>query len=225
MIHPHTELRRIDPVLGYGVFATDFIPKGTITFAKDPFDVEVTPEQFDAMSELLKNQTERYSYMDERGIRIVSWDLAKYVNHRCNCNTLSTGYGFEIAIQDIQPGDEITDDYGLFNVTEPMTLTCACPNCRGQIRPDDLDTCYPEWDRKVQDALPLMLHVTQPLWSLLDPDTIEQVTGYLADRRQYKSVTTLKANAGPQIIELRDVMTHQTPHYQDKPLRTARREH
>jgi hypothetical protein len=225
MIHPHTELRRIDPVLGYGVFATTFIPKGTISFVKDPFDIEVTPEQFDTMSDLLKHQTDRYSYIDERGIRIVSWDLAKYVNHRCDCNTISTGYGFEIAIQDIQQGDEITDDYGLFNITEPMTVTCACLNCRGRIKPDDIDTCYPDWDRKVQDALPFITQVSQPLWPLLDQNTIEQFTGYLAHERPYKSVYTLKASPGPQIIELRDMMPHQAQLYQETPRRTARREH
>lgn len=206
MIHPHTELRRIDPVLGYGVFATALIPKGTIVFVKDSFDIEVTPEQFNAMDDLLKIMTERYSYIDERGIRIVSWDMAKYVNHRCDCNTISTGYGFEIALCDILPGEEISDEYGLFNIREPMTLTCACPNCRGQLKPDDIDTYYPEWDQKVRDALTHVMSVTQPLWPLLEPETAEQLTGYLEHRLPYKSVYTLKAVASPHIIELKDMM-------------------
>ncbi len=208
MIHPHTELKCIDPVLGYGVFATAFIPKGTLVFVKDPFDIEVTPEQFNAMGDLLKLQTERYSYIDERGIRIVSWDMAKYVNHRCNCNSISTGYGFEIALRDIQPGEEITDDYGLFNIPEPMTLTCACPNCRGQVRADDLDHYHSQWDQQVQDALTQVTSVAQPLWSLLDADTIEQLTGYLQHRVPYKSVLTLKAQPSPHIIALQEVLHH-----------------
>ena len=206
MIHPHTELRRIDPVMGYGVFATALIPKGTLVFVKDPFDIEVTPEQFDTMDDLLKIQTERYSYIDERGIRIVSWDMAKYVNHRCDCNTISTGYGFEIALRDIQAGEEVSDEYGLFNMTEPMTLTCACPNCRGQLKPDDIDTYYLEWDRKIQDALIQTTVVAQPLWSLLDADTMEQLTGYLEHNLPYKSVVSLKSVAVPHIIELKEVL-------------------
>ena len=210
MIHPHTELRRIDPIMGYGVFATTLIPKGTIVFVKDPFDIEVTLEQFNSMDDLLKVQTERYSYIDERGIRIVSWDMAKYVNHRCDCNTISTGYGFEIALKDIQPGEEISDEYGLFNITEPMTLTCACPNCRRQLKPDDIDTYYQEWDQKIQDSLSQVLTVNQPLWSLLDSDTVEQLTGYLEHRLPYKSVYSLKAIATPHIIELQEMRQQRT---------------
>ena len=43
MIHPNTELRFINPVVGYGVFATDFIPEGTITYVKDSLELEVSP--------------------------------------------------------------------------------------------------------------------------------------------------------------------------------------
>jgi hypothetical protein len=35
MIHPWTELRFINDSIGYGVFATQFIPKGTIVWALD----------------------------------------------------------------------------------------------------------------------------------------------------------------------------------------------
>jgi len=31
VIHPDTELRFVNPDIGYGVFATRFIPKGSIT--------------------------------------------------------------------------------------------------------------------------------------------------------------------------------------------------
>jgi hypothetical protein len=42
MIHPHTELRFISEAMGYGVFATRSIPKGTITWARDDFDQTFT---------------------------------------------------------------------------------------------------------------------------------------------------------------------------------------
>ena len=38
MIHPHTELRFINEQMGFGVFATQFIPKGTIIWALDELD-------------------------------------------------------------------------------------------------------------------------------------------------------------------------------------------
>ena len=38
MIHPKTELKFINEVVGYGVVATSFIPAGTITWVLDKFD-------------------------------------------------------------------------------------------------------------------------------------------------------------------------------------------
>ena len=31
MIHPDSELRFINPIIGYGLFATSVIPRGTLT--------------------------------------------------------------------------------------------------------------------------------------------------------------------------------------------------
>jgi hypothetical protein len=35
MIHPDTELRYVNDIIGYGVFATRLIPRGTITWVQD----------------------------------------------------------------------------------------------------------------------------------------------------------------------------------------------
>lgn len=43
MIHPKTELRYINDTVGYGVFATDRIPKGTIVYVKDSLEITVSP--------------------------------------------------------------------------------------------------------------------------------------------------------------------------------------
>jgi hypothetical protein len=52
MIHPHTELQFISEKIGYGVVATKFIPKGTITWALDKLDRSFTPEQIRTMDPL-----------------------------------------------------------------------------------------------------------------------------------------------------------------------------
>jgi hypothetical protein len=39
MIHPHTCIRYVNPQIGYGVFATAFIPKGTIVYVKDDLEL------------------------------------------------------------------------------------------------------------------------------------------------------------------------------------------
>ena len=91
MIHPKTELKMINPIVGYGVFATEFIPQGTIVYVKDSLELEISPTDFTTHSQEMQDVIEKYSYIDERGYRIISWDFAKYVNHCCNFNTISTG--------------------------------------------------------------------------------------------------------------------------------------
>ncbi len=192
MIHPHTRLHYINDEIGYGVFATEFIPKGTITYVKDALEPEVSPEEFSQHTPEMQEVIEKYSYIDERGLRIISWDFGKYVNHCCHCNTMSTGYGFEIAIRDINPGEEITDEYGMFNIERPMQLTCKFNDCRGSVCKNDIDSHYRDWDEKIKLALSEMTEVEQPLMSFLNPPVQEEVQEFLKDPAKYKSVYALK---------------------------------
>ncbi|QGY39548.1 SET domain-containing protein-lysine N-methyltransferase [Pseudodesulfovibrio cashew] len=192
MIHPDTEVRFIDPAMGRGVFATADIPCGTIVYVKDRLEIELTDEAFHALDEPLRAQAEKYAYTDERGVRILSWDNAKYVNHRCDCNTISTGYGFEIAIRDIACGEEICDDYGLFNVEEDIPVSCNCPCCRGTIRPDDIETHHEEWDRMIIPALARVPEVEQPLMAYMEDNDKRKLRAYLCAEAPYTSVTALR---------------------------------
>lgn len=192
MIHPHTRLVYINDEIGYGVFATAFIPKGTITYVKDTLELEISPEEFHTHNEELQKAIDKYSYIDERGYRIISWDFGKYVNHCCNCNTMSTGFGFEIAIRDIQPGEEITDEYGLFNIIEPMRLNCTKGECRGTVCKEDIDRYHVVWDEKVKAALAFLNEVDQPLMSFIDPSTMKAIERYMQDPSNYISVANLK---------------------------------
>jgi hypothetical protein len=181
--------------VGCGVFATAFIPKGTIVYVKDFMELSITPEIYEQLPLVLKEKVEKYSYIENQGNRIVSWDHGKYVNHCCDCNTISTGYGFEIAIRDIQEGEEITDEYGLFNVPANMPLQCSKPNCRMSLRIDDVDHYYPQWDEKVKSALVLLQDVDQPLMPLVDKVTYQRVLDFLKDPKDYESVRNLKMSS------------------------------
>ncbi|MCB0563119.1 MAG: SET domain-containing protein [Phaeodactylibacter sp.] len=192
MIHPHTRIQFINDEMGYGVFATHFLPKGTITYVKDSLEMEITPEAFGHYSAEMQEVIEKYSYIDEKGVRIVSWDFAKYVNHCCNCNTMSTGYGFEIAIRDIQPGEQVTDEYGIFNIKEEMELQCHQKNCRRRLSPDDFDHYYQQWDEQLKGALAVLLSVDQPLIPILDIQAREEFMAYLQGKTPYRSVYNLK---------------------------------
>ena len=192
MIHPNTQLRYINEQIGYGVFATHFIPKGTITYVHDALELDITPEQYGQYDKMLQEIIEKYSFIDSQGVRIVSWDHAKYVNHCCNCNTMSTGYGFEIAIRDIHPGEELTDEYGLFNFNYEMDLVCDMPNCRKKVSGKDIDLYHQHWDQLVKSALLLYPYVEQPLAKLVDKDTREEIQLFFEDESKYVSVQVLR---------------------------------
>ncbi|WPP50480.1 SET domain-containing protein [Catalinimonas niigatensis] len=192
MIHPDVELRHISEEIGYGIFAKKFIPKGTITYVQDSLEIEVPPTEVKNYSKAMQEVIEKYSFIDERGYRIISWDVAKYVNHCCQCNTISTGYGFEIAITDIYPGEQITDEYGIFNMEQAMPLFCDKEGCRKHVRPQDFDHYYPVWDKKILTALHLLREVPQPLMHLLEGEDKEALEAYFDDPKHYKSVYSMK---------------------------------
>ena len=137
MMHPDTELQFISEEIGYGVVATRFIPMGTITWVQDELDQVYTPREVEAMAPKLKEMVDKYTFRNKDGNYVMCWDLAKYVNHSFNSNCLSTAYDFEIAIRDIQPGEQLTDDYGYLNITEPFEAKDEGLE-RSTVYPDDL---------------------------------------------------------------------------------------
>jgi len=192
MMHPETEVRVVNQEIGYGVFAKVFIPKGTMVYVKDQFEVRLKEGSLLLNDPRYKEISDKYSYIDAAGTRIISWDHAKYVNHCCNPNTMTTGYGFEIAIKDIQIGDEITDEYGLFNLEREMPLSCKSKPCRLLLSPNDFEKMYPVWDEKVQAALASFNQVEQPLLNFLDRREQKALMSYLNSGKGYRSVYTQK---------------------------------
>lgn len=192
MVHPHTELRPVSDAIGDGIFATRPILKGTLVYVKDPLEIDLAPPRFEALPEDIREIADKYSYIDERGHRILSWDIAKYVNHSCEPNTISSGYGFEIAIRDIGAGEEITDEYGLFNLEWSIRCHCGSAKCREKIRGDDIDEYYPRWDEWVIDALEHFHSVDQPLRPYLAGAKAKALERYLKTGKGYRSVYELK---------------------------------
>lgn len=192
MIHPHTELRFISESIGYGVFAAADIPEGTIVYVKDSLELTISPTDYLIHSEEMRQEIDKYSYIDEKGNRIISWDFAKYVNHCCNCNTISTGYGFEIAIRDIRKGEQITDEYGIFNLDQEMTLVCGEKDCRKIIKPQDFDSYYEVWDDKIKRSVAKLFEVEQPLMPFVEEETRTELDAFFQNPELYKSVYALK---------------------------------
>ncbi|MGK4568608.1 hypothetical protein [Flavobacterium sp. 3HN19-14] len=73
MIHPDTEIRFINKTVGYGVVATKFIPKGTITWVQDELDFVFTQQKADDMSPLIQKHLETYCFRNAEGDKILCW--------------------------------------------------------------------------------------------------------------------------------------------------------
>lgn len=162
MIHPDTEIRFINDIVGYGVVATKLIPKGTITWVQDSLDSIYTPEQAQRLSPLMRNYLETYCFTNSKGDKVLCWDYAKYINHSFVPSCFSTAYDFEIAIRDIQPGEQLTDDYGYLNLEEPFAAMDEGVQ-RKVVYPDDILTFHKEWDELIKDNLQYIFAAEQPL--------------------------------------------------------------
>lgn len=106
---------------GIGLFADQFIPKGTAIWRYTPgFDQRFTREQILGFPDLIQAYLYRYSWKSAKsGLYCFSSDNGKYFNHSEDPNVLSSYVDGEeevltIAIRDIQAGEEITDNYNSF---------------------------------------------------------------------------------------------------------------
>lgn len=178
MIHPDTELKFISNEIGYGVVATKLIPAGTITWVLDKLDREFNPIEFQEMEPIYQNILDTYTFRNNKGNFILCWDNGRYVNHSFNSNCLTTAYDFEIAIRDIQPGEQLTDDYGYLNISAPFRGVNEGTR-RKIVYPDDLLKFYKVWDNKIKKNFPKIVNLNQPLKELISAETwkhIENVT-------------------------------------------------
>lgn len=188
MIHPNTEIRFISPEIGFGVVATQFIPKGTITWVLDALDQEFTPEHVKKMHPMMQEMVDKYTYRNHVGNHILCWDHGRYVNHSFNSNCITTPYDFEIAVRDIQAGEELTDDYGYLNITEPFDALPEKGSDRTRVYPDDLVQFHPLWDKKLQEAIVFTHQVKQDLKPLLTTNTWEKVVRIASGQEKMDSI-------------------------------------
>jgi uncharacterized protein len=187
MIHPNTEIKYINSTVGYGVVATKFIPAGTITWVLDRLDREFSPQQFNTMNPVYQDILETYSYRNNSGKLILCWDNARFVNNSFNSNCLATAYDFEIAIRDINPGEELTDDYGYLNVSEPF-LGIDEGTDRKVVYPDDLVRYHKEWDEKIDKVFNKIPLLDQPLKKIIDDKLWHKINDIILGKAQLDSI-------------------------------------
>ncbi|TBW29880.1 SET domain-containing protein [Gramella sp. KN1008] len=190
MMHPATQLRWINEEKGFGIVATKLIPKGSITWVQDELDRVFRADEALDLKPLTRQLLDKYSFRNHRGEYILCWDLAKYVNHSFRSNCLSTAYNFEIAIRDIQTGEELTDDYGYLNLSEPFTPQDEGTS-RKTVYPDDILKCYKEWDEVLEELFPCILNQDQPMFGLLSDGVQDEVKKVATGKKRMLSTLNL----------------------------------
>lgn len=102
------------PIHGLGVFAGEFIRKGTkIWRFVEGFDRCYTPKQFAKLPKPAREFLKNYGYRVD-GEVLFTVDNDHHMNHSEKPNTLLRG-GYVIAVRNIAKGVEITNDYREFD--------------------------------------------------------------------------------------------------------------
>jgi hypothetical protein len=180
---------------GEGIFAGEPISKGTITFYYSSKDVYVSKKEFQSISNFEKHQIYKFGVEDEYGNWIVTDGDA---NHSCDANILSLfvdGLYCDIAVKDIQIGEEITIDYGMFYSSFPWKMTCRCHscNCRGIVGSGiAIDSQTQElWHSRISEAAGRIHYVRQALFSRED-ESARALTSALRSRHSPKIFPYIK---------------------------------
>jgi SET domain-containing protein len=124
----------VSPIHGTGAFARLQIPRGTRV-------IEYVGERIDKMESLRRCENENsfiFSLNDLEDLDgNVTWNLARFINHSCepNCEAqFAEGHIWITSRRDIQPGEEITFNYG-YDLTDYREHPCHCgaSQCVGYI--------------------------------------------------------------------------------------------
>ena len=137
MVHPDTCVQPTQK--GLGLFAKRKFQRGEILWIADDYDLKIPLQDYLRIDDKQLQVFNVYSYLDYKNRVIVPWDAGKYVNHSCAPN--STGLlefdNVSIALRDIQPGEEIVEDYCCYyGHFETFTCLCGAPGCRGTVGND-----------------------------------------------------------------------------------------
>lgn len=108
-------------VHGTGLFATEFIPQGTIVWRYVAgYDYILTREEFEILAGEERREWECFAYVSRfTGLLVRSGDNYVFMNHSHSPNIgvspiFEEPEGCDIALHDIMPGEELLFDYRWF---------------------------------------------------------------------------------------------------------------
>lgn len=112
----------LSPIHGIGLFADQFIPKGTVTWRFMPgLDLVVARDTLLQLSEAARIQFLNYCYVDKFSKNfILCFDDERFINHsdepNIGQNLVDSEFdGIEVALRDIAKGEEMLVDYSHFD--------------------------------------------------------------------------------------------------------------
>jgi len=120
MLLVKTKVKKSD-IHGVGLFADEFIPKGTRVWEFTPkFDIEFNMREAFSFSTFAMKYLMKYSYKSyKNGKYILCFDDTKYINHSNNPNMAEMidfeGEAPDYALRDIELGEELTLDYTIID--------------------------------------------------------------------------------------------------------------
>lgn len=211
MMHPDTDLRYINAQVGHGVVATKDIPKGTITWVQDKLDREFTSQQVQSLGETYHEILDKYCFRNQHGQWILCWDHARFVNHSFKSNCLTTAYNFEVAIRDIRAGEELTDDYGYLNISDPFEALDEGVD-RKIVYPDDLTRYHVVWDALLHKTWAHIPKVNQPLKRMISKDLWKRIEHIAGGREEMSSILNCYFDEESRIDRLAPMSLSQASH-------------
>lgn len=121
------------PIHGWGVFARQRIPAGTRTWELVPgVDQLIDPAAVEGTRDDLRNLLVHYTYLHPfLRKRVLCGDVAKFMNHSESPTvrgTHTTDGGYDVAVRDIEAGEELTVDYREFDDPALMARLSAGPS-------------------------------------------------------------------------------------------------
>lgn len=116
MLHIRTRAKS-SPVHGVGLFAEEFIPKGTVVWTyNESVDRIISPEDIALLPTVAREFLEIYGNHLKDGSIQLSFDHARFVNHSNHPNvgpieSGQRGLSADVALRDIEVGEEIFYSY------------------------------------------------------------------------------------------------------------------
>jgi hypothetical protein len=157
---------------GKGVFATQFVPKGTIVSCLCRKCGTYSKEELAKLSKKKLDFVMEHEELLKSGLVTKSCDKRQwYRNHSCDSNVLGYKSDSDIAVKDIDKGEEATEDYRTFYGKSYFKryfkngCKCGAANCmKMKIRTQAPSKKQRRrWKKEIDAAVRAAPHVKQPL--------------------------------------------------------------